>query len=287
MKNTNTVATTAKDLKPATEYGSLLFFPAGFALNFLNSWAFPESGGIGVIIFTVLSMVLYSIGWSGVFRWMRSYREIYKSELSGLTNEHTDDRVLHAFKQKYKSPLSRWSMNFFGREGERILLSKYAVPEPRPESVRYLTHRDVKAGSVIALKAEDNTSYGEHPYVLENYLVMTSKGLKVEQETTVNPLTLWDSALKDVSEQYNLDTYFTAKQKKADEEKALAVKSQNLAITGKKTEAQKQVEAVMSAFEGLTGKNFLDQVSVEKRKFEKQAERIRKNHELAVDLGLQ
>lgn len=289
--STNTALEThVKEFHPSMNWSGLVFFPMGTFAAFVPD-LFELSGM--VIPFFIISLILNTMGWRFVFEYFKEYKVFYNNELSEIKNSYDDDqRALHAFSRKYKSPASLWALKFFGREGERILISKYAVKEPWAESIRWRPSRDIESGDAIALSKTDNTIYRDHPYTTEYYVAIDKDGLRIEQEVSVNPLVLWDNALKDVTEQYNLDSYFTKTPQQWDEHHArrgeevknaagMYGSSVQKGITTGKTAAQKQVEQIMNVFAGMNG------VEAEKRKFEKQAEAIRKNRELAEDLGVQ
>lgn len=181
----------------------------------------------------------------------KSYRTAYYKVADGYENMYSNKAAINAFTAKYKSPLSRWSMNLFGREPERILIGKYALKEPiTGKLAKTVSKYDLSSEDAVALEPGKEDFSADHPYVMSNYLAMTPKGLQIEQELEANPLMLWDSALKDVSEQYDLDSYFAAKRKK---ELAADVSQRAIDSMMRKPLSDNQ-KMVLSAFDGLYNK---------------------------------
>ena len=221
MKNSDLVETSSLEIKAAFPTPLVLWLSTTLiwsSLIFFNT--LPNQGwGLtaGVQGFAgLMAFVNVLIQFAG---YRKSLRTAYYKVADDYETMYTDKRAVNAFTAKYRSPLSIWSMNFFGRPAERVLIGEYALKEPITGKIRKtVSSYQLSDGEAVALEAGKHDFSADHPYVMSNYLAVTSKGMQIEQEVKANPLMLWDSALKDVSEQYDLESYFAAKQRKELEE---------------------------------------------------------------------
>lgn len=243
MKNGEKVDMNVQEIKVKTNKSMFMWLAIGMLWTYLV-FGVTEPGSLTQHVQMFAGATAYLNVVVQYFNFRKSAQTAYRNISRGFTNRYSDTTAINAFTGKYKSPLSRWSMKLFGREPERILLSKYAVKERTTGALYEDSGSSLTTSEKISLEPGKENFSLTHPWILTNYLAMTPQGLQIEQELEANPLMLWDSALKDVSKQYGLDSYFTAKKKKE-------VASQVSQSAIESILEAKRKEKLMEAFEGL------------------------------------
>lgn len=221
MKNSDLVETSSVEIKAKFPMSMVLWLSTTLIWTSLiafntvpnNGWTLTAYVQSFAGFMAFVNVLIQFVGYR------KSLRTAYSKVADDYETMYTDKKAVNAFTAKYRSPLSIWSMNFFGRPAERVLIGEYALKEPITGKIRKtVSSYQLSDGEAVALEAGKHDFSADHPYVMSNYLAVTSKGMQIEQEVKANPLMLWDSALKDVSEQYDLESYFAAKQRKELEE---------------------------------------------------------------------